>query len=586
MISKNLIMAAILSSVVGSISIGQTGEREAGRSQAEFGPAVLYFAISRGIAAGDFNGDGLPDLATTTYVGGSVGVLINQGSGKFGKPVSYPVEGQPLGIVAGDFNGDGKLDLAVTNTQSTSISILLGNGDGTFQPAYGVQTGLGTWGVAVGDFNGDGKLDLAAVQESGGNNLSVLLGNGDGTFQAPVLYTAGKNPIAVVVADFTNDGKLDLAVANDTNACSVLLGNGDGTFQAALTTKTGVQPNSLAAGDFNGDGLLDLAVLNECGTSSGCTAGDISILLGNGDGTFRTLKGIGVGLDPSWIASADLNGDGVLDLAVAYGRGNIGVLLGSGNARFGPETDYSAGSGTVPFQLAIADLNADGKPDLAMAAGDYVSVLLNNGSFPAVTLSSTGLTFPDQVVGTMSAVQKVTLTNSGSASLAISSIVTALGFRVQNNCGSALGVSDSCTLSVVFKPERAGSQSSEVKITDNAEGSPQRVHLSGVGTFITVTPASLSFGNQSTGTSSQPLTFTVANVSTQAVALYNIGVTDTSDFSDTTNCGSTLAPQTSCAVNVTFSPQSTGPITTNLFIDDSDPGSPQSAPISGTGTAP
>jgi FG-GAP-like repeat len=537
LIYKTLIMATVFAAVLGYAGAAQAVEREAGPSQVEFGPAVVYSAAggARGIAAGDFNGDGLPDLAVTFEFGSDIQVSINQGGGKFGPPVSYPVQGQPLGIAVGDFNGDGKLDLAVTNIYGLALGILLGNGDGTFQPAYGVQAGLDSYGVAVGDFNGDGKLDVVAVQETSGQNLSVLLGNGDGTFQLPVFYGAGKNPVAVVVADFTNDGKLDVAVADETNACSVLLGNGDGTFQAALAAKTGVQPNSLAAGDFNGDGLPDLAVLDECGTGSGCTTGGISILLSNGDGTFQTLKGLTVGNGPGWIATADLNGDGVLDLALAYGRGNVGVLLGKGNAMFGPETDYSAGSGAVPFQLAIADLNADGKPDLAVAAFDDVSVLFNNGPFPAVTLSSTYLVFPEQLVGATSAVQKVTLTNSGSAGLAISSIATALGFRVQDNCGSALGVGDSCRLSVVFKPESAGHRTSKVKITDNAAGSPQLIYLSGVGTFISVTPASLNFGNQTTGTSSQPLAFTVTNVSSQAIALYSVGVTDSVNFSDTTN---------------------------------------------------
>src|SRR3989442_8669497 len=183
--------------------------------------------------------------------------------------------------------------------------------------------------TAVGDFSGDGKLDLAVVN-SGSTTVSVLLGNGDGTFQTPLTVdVGGSNPTYVVAADFNGDGKLDLAVATYgcfgygaagpcptvSNAISVLLGNGDGTFQAARTFEAGSGPNAVAVGDFNADGKLDLAVA-DYGPST-LRATTVSVLLGNGDGTFQAPLTFHARRSPAFVAVADFNGDSKLDLAVA-----------------------------------------------------------------------------------------------------------------------------------------------------------------------------------------------------------------------------------------------------------------------------
>src|SRR5438132_377175 len=143
--------------------------------------------------------------------------------------------------------------------------------------AFDFDGSLRPQSLAVGDFNGDGRPDLA-VANNGSTNVSVLLGNGDGTFQNAFGYGAGTGPGSVAVGDFNGDGKPDLAVANigslrdnytDGNV-SVLLGNGDGTFRSAVDYGAGSVPRSVTVGDFNGDGKLDLAVANfYCGTTSG-----------------------------------------------------------------------------------------------------------------------------------------------------------------------------------------------------------------------------------------------------------------------------------------------------------------------------
>jgi hypothetical protein len=232
--------------------------------------------------------------------------------------------------------------------------------------------------VAVGDFNGDGNPDLVVAH--GSNNVSVLLGNGDGTFQGAQNFAVGSEPLSVAVGDF--DGRhyangspiLDLAVANKgSNTVSVLLGNGDGTFQPAINFSTGRQPFSVAVRDLNGDGKPDLATVN-------LFSGTVSVLLGNGDGTFQTAHDFAVGINPFSIAVGDFNGDGKLDLATgSLTVNNVSVLLGNGDGTF--STPQTFATDRPPQSVAVGDFNGDGKLDLAAAKDESgtVSVLLGNG---------------------------------------------------------------------------------------------------------------------------------------------------------------------------------------------------------------
>ncbi len=351
------------------------------------------------VVVGDFNGDGKLDIATANNNGNAknmVSVFVGKGDGTFSNQLQYGTGNHPISIATGDVNGDGKLDLVVANQVSNSVSVLLGNGDGSFQANVDYGTAPFPTSVAVGDFRGDGFLDIA-VTAGNGNTVSVLLGNGDGTFKPQNSWGVGDIPYAIVAADVDRDNKLDLVVANsgDDNV-SVVMGNGDGTFQTRLDYAAGPNPNWVATGDFNGDGIVDLAVVtNNCPVYPSCGPGSISIVLGNGDGTFQppSLYSTGSNTDPYSAAVADLNGDGKLDLAVTnYATGTVSVMLGVGDGTFPTHVDYPVAS--EPTSVSIADLNNDSKPDLVVSNfhSNSVSVLIGNGdgSFKVAQSYATG----------------------------------------------------------------------------------------------------------------------------------------------------------------------------------------------------
>ena len=283
------------------------------------------------VVVGDFTHSGYPGLATAEFTNSVAVILQGNGNGTFTLSTAEFAFQDTMfvsALAAADFNADGNLDLASANGSYFEGFVDLGYGHGAFNAGGQLYAEGFPEGVAVGDFNGDGKLDT--VLAGGGSTTypysgyAVSLGNGDGTFTqasgSPV--SLGQDLSAIVAGDFNGDGKLDLIVADGVaNTVTVLLGNGNGTFQTAGTFATGNQPGAMVAGDFNNDGKLDVAVAN---------AGDgtVTLLLGNGDGTFTEAPGspYTVGNSPTAIAAADFNGDGKLDLAVAV-TGNVSILL-------------------------------------------------------------------------------------------------------------------------------------------------------------------------------------------------------------------------------------------------------------------
>jgi dienelactone hydrolase len=543
------------------------------------------------VAVGDFNGDGKLDLAVANNADSTVSILTGNGNGTF-KPLGTVAVGlSPQSLTAADLNGDGKLDLAVANQAAGTVSILLGKGDGTFVRQDYV-TGPDPQTVAVADFNGDGKLDLAvsnygpAYEDS---TVSILLGNGDGTFQPQVAYPAGVNPIGVLVGDFNRDGKLDLAVPdnNSPDGISVLLGNGDGSFGSPVLYPVGNNPRVGMVADLNGDGKLDLVIANYSDS-------DVSILFGNGDGTFQAPVNYSVGGNPADLRGADFNGDGKLDLVTSnWSTNSMSVLLGNGDGTFQTHIDFPTGSG--PQNLGIGDFRGDGRLDVALADNESntsatVSVLLQG---PTYSVSKTSLTYAAQVVGTSSATQTVTLTNTGIFTLTISSIAVtgtnAGDFSQTDTCDSSVAPGKSCMISAVFKPTQIGPRIAAITITDNISP-PQSIALNGTGIVagpnVTLSTTSLTYATQAIGTSSSARSVTLTNYGSAALSISGISFkgANPGDFLQTNTCGASVGSAASCTISVTFKPTGINTRTASLSIADNAPASPQIVSLSGTGT--
>ncbi len=223
----------------------------------------------------------------------------------------------------------------------------------------------------------------------------------------------------------------------------------------------------------------------------------------------------------------------------------------------------------------------------AASAPDMTEFFGPSGPAPVASLSPTSLTFASQSVGTTSAAQTVTLSNTGTATLTISSIVASGDFAETDNCGGSLASGGNCSISVTFTPTASGTRTGSSSVTDNASGSPQTVGLTGTGAAPTTTaslsPTSLTFASQTVGTTSAAQTVTLTNTGSAALAITTISTSG--DFAETDNCGSSVAVGGNCAINVTFSPTASGTRTGSLRATDNTSGSPQTVSLTGAGSS-
>ncbi|MGA8763523.1 MAG: FG-GAP-like repeat-containing protein [Candidatus Sulfotelmatobacter sp.] len=553
-----------------------------GSANGQFETRVSYptFQSPTSIGVGDFNGDGNLDIAVAAkLVNTEVSIFLGKGDGTFQSPVNYAAGNGPASIAVADFNHDGKLDLAVADAVSATVNVLLGNGDGTFQTSsYSLPEYASL--VFVGDFNGDTVPDLAVLDATQDCScVSILLGNGDGTFQAAKNVPVNYNE-TMAIGDFNGDSKLDLVVAaaaGVTSKMQIMLGNGDGTFNAGPSYLVGSDPISISVADLNGDKKLDIAVASD-------VAPEVNVFLGNGDGTFQSPS-VYYAKDPAFVMLADLSGDGVPDLLVAdrFNQPGLTIFPGNGDGTFGISSYYPAGRESA--YAAIGDFNGDGKPDLAVAdfLANKVIMLLNTGvaTFSPVT----PITFVTQLIGTTSASQAVTLTNSGMKTMAISSMAAKGPFAMASTCGPSLAVGASCSISATFSPKAAGTASGTISISDSASSKPQVIELAGTGTVVKLSPSSLSFGSEKVGSKSAPQKVRMTNVGNSGLNITKIQLAGNNpgDFSETTGCSSTLAAHATCSFTLTFAPTKTGARVAALQITDSGGGSPQTVKLSGTG---
>jgi hypothetical protein len=353
-----------------------------------------------GMAVGDLNGDGKPDIAVTE--GNGIAVLLNSGGGIFGTAAYYDsgIAGltTQTGIAIGDVNGDKRNDIVATSSHLGDVVLFLNQGSGTFVSQGSVAQAPGggmSWLVNMADINGDKKLDL--IVTDGVGEIWTFYGKGNGTFTAgpvyPVQYSE-QAPDNVVLADFNGDGALDIFKPLEDHSWDgqVILGRGDGTFQTSAAygwSETGFGQNVVAA-DFNGDGYPDVAY--SYARSSNLFEPGFEVMLGSANGALGTPAFVPVSTGDcysftEWIAAGDVDGDGKADIVTTVGNsGNSGcpnnqvaVLMGNSTG-FGAPVYYSTGSTAQSYDVFLEDVNGDGKLDIVISNADgTISVLLNNG---------------------------------------------------------------------------------------------------------------------------------------------------------------------------------------------------------------
>jgi uncharacterized protein (TIGR03437 family) len=454
----------------------------AGHFHAPAGGTVAVGSLPLAIALADMNGDGNLDIVVANSGDNTITELLGDGTGAFTVATGSPfnVGSKPSSLAVADFNGDGLPDVATANSANNNVTLLLGSSAGGFSAATSSPFAVGTYPsfIAIGDFNGDGKPD-AAVANLTGNSVTLLLNSlpaitaspaflslyavaghpaaaavavttssrtsggaytvatsqpwlsstpasnatggvttvnlsanpatlTAGVYSAVVRYKAanffdastsvtlsaanptgtlaaaprspfsvGASPQAVIVADLNGDGKPDIVTANyAASTISVLSGDGVGGFTqvAGSPFATGASPAAVAAGDFNGDGKTDIVTANAVGNS-------ISLFLGNNAGTFTASGTFPVGSEPLSVLVADVNRDGKLDVVTVNNSGNnVSVLLGNGSGGFAAAPGSPFAAGISPNFAAVGDFNGDGKRDLAVTTvGNMVLIFLGNG---------------------------------------------------------------------------------------------------------------------------------------------------------------------------------------------------------------
>ena len=345
-------------------------------------------------ATGDMNGDGRIDFIGYDNSTGSLLVMTNDGNSGFSLLASYGPGVSTGNIIVADVNGDGKLD--VVTTVGNSVSVYTNNGSGALTLASSTPTGTFPRALATADFNHDGRPDVVTA-DAGPSTLTVLTNNGNAGFGLCTTITGvGPNVWDVIAADVNGDGRPDIISSKLSQSIisgnlMVFTNNGNNGFVLASTPVTGVNPLGIAAADLNGDNKIDLISADYGAFGAGNT---LSVLINDGSGNFSlsSTPGVGTATGPSLITTADVNGDGKIDVFCttsgtnSTGTFSVSVLTNNGAGILNLATVLPGEAAVLP-----ADINADGHPDL------IGSISSTNGASIIVSIADVWLNEPSGI---------------------------------------------------------------------------------------------------------------------------------------------------------------------------------------------
>jgi hypothetical protein len=536
------------------------------------------------MVAGDFNRDGIPDLAIGGE-GGAIWILLGKGDGTFRRgPANPPASTQVYSLAVGDFNEDGIEDLVFADWDTSGVVVLQGNGDGTFSSGPTIPTGPGAYAITVGDFLGNGTADLAVLNYFS-NSVTLLHGDGTGAF-APLASVAPSGlGFTVVAGDFTGDGLDDLAMSlQGAPGIAVLAANlkqtatAGGIAAGSRTTQVKASYLGGSDGDSNFDPgtsaaiLLPSVSLSASSLAFGSEIVNIpspmqTVTVTNNGSAALTVNGVALtGANPESFKSSNNCGSSVAPGASCSIR-----------ARFYPQT-----AGDLSAAVTVTD-----------AGNASQSIALLGTAFPAPTiqLSVTSLAFGNETADTTTSAQTVTLTNQGPGPLDFAGISlsgsNSTWFAASNDCASGLAANASCTLRVRFAPQADGPATAGLTIRDTAAGSPHAIALTGTGVSpsVQLSSTSLVFGSEAVGVASAEQAVTLTNLGHGVLQFVSIQLTgaNPASFTASNNCVSGIAGGGFCTIHLRFDPQSAGPADASLAIADNAAASPQEVKLSGTG---